>query len=191
MDNILVMLSGGIDSTWVLLYYLKNTEIPIYTHHIILRCDVERRFHQETKATNSVLEWMNKEYPGRIVKNYNSNWWMNSNVSGKDIDLSLFIGATVASRLPGDTAVATGRNLEDDGIDGAAAANKVWKSFAETYDGLVWETLKPGKDLHKSEIIDQLPEDLLELTWSCRSSSTDTQCGKCHACLLNKGELIK
>ena len=187
MDNILVMLSGGVDSAYCMYYYLENTNLPIYTHHIILRSDRERRYQQETKATNSIIEWCNNNYPNRIVKNYNSNWWINSNVSGQDIDLSLFIGATVACKLPGVTAITTGRNLEDGGVDGDVAANKIWKVFAETYDGLEWETLKPGKDLHKVEVIKLLPKDLFELTWSCRSSHTDKQCGQCHACLLNKG----
>ncbi len=187
MDNILVMLSGGVDSAYCMFHYLETTDLPIYTHHIILRCDIERRFHQETKATNSIIEWCEKRYPNRIVKNYRSNWWIDSRVMGRNIDLVLYTGAVVASRLYGKTAVATGRNSGDRGVDDVVVARKIWYSFAETYPGLVHETLRPGTFMTKLEVIDKLPKDLMDLTWSCRSSATDKQCGYCHACLANKG----
>ena len=92
----------------------------------------------------------------------------------RDIDISIFIGGCVARGIDGNTAIATGRNLDDSGIDGNVAANKIWKSMASTYEGMVYETLKPGKDLTKKQIIEQLPDDLLKLTWSCRHSKHRT-----------------
>lgn len=185
VDNILIMLSGGIDSTWVLWYYITNTSYNIYIHHILLRSDVENRWRQENKATKNIIEWVRKNYAGRIKGTSTSNWWVDRNTIQRDIDTSIFIGANVARGLPGTTAIATGRNLNDGGVDNVVAANRLWKVMAETYKGLEWETLKPGRDLTKKEIIKQLPKELFNLTWSCRTPKSNKQCGRCHACIAN------
>ena len=51
--NILVMFSGGLDSTFAVYYLLKNTNANIYIHHVIM--DTNNNKHIEELQTCNLL----------------------------------------------------------------------------------------------------------------------------------------
>ena len=57
--NILVMFSGGLDSTTALYKLLKETNHNIYVHHIILK-DNSNRWNDELTATNNIISYLKK-----------------------------------------------------------------------------------------------------------------------------------
>ena len=60
--NILVMFSGGLDSTTALCKLLKETKHNIYVHHIILK-DNSNRWKDELTATHIIIKYLNKIRP--------------------------------------------------------------------------------------------------------------------------------
>ena len=63
MNNVnkqsLVLFSGGIDSTAILLWMLDNTDDEIEVHHIILK-NKQNRYELEIQACDKIIEWMKK-----------------------------------------------------------------------------------------------------------------------------------
>lgn len=57
--NILVMFSGGLDSTVTLYYLLKNTKAKIFVHHIINE-DINEKSNEELVACNNLLNEFKK-----------------------------------------------------------------------------------------------------------------------------------
>ncbi|RLA80191.1 MAG: hypothetical protein DRG78_11470, partial [Epsilonproteobacteria bacterium] len=59
-NTILVMFSGGVDSTYMLYHFLKNTEHNIHVHHISLRYPSEPRWKEEDNASREIIKYCRK-----------------------------------------------------------------------------------------------------------------------------------
>jgi len=55
--NVLVMFSGGLDSTTALYKLLKETDYNIYVHHVLLK-DTTSRWKYENKACHQILTYL-------------------------------------------------------------------------------------------------------------------------------------
>ena len=60
--NILVMFSGGLDSTTALYKLLKETKHNIFVHHIILK-DRSNRWKHELQACKNIVSYLKKIRP--------------------------------------------------------------------------------------------------------------------------------
>jgi 7-cyano-7-deazaguanine synthase in queuosine biosynthesis len=186
MKSILVVWSGGLDSTYVLYKYLTETDYPVMAHHILLQNRNEFRWHQEQRAVENIKDWL--KHSCRNFRYTESSYY--NSLSGKDITLCLFIASQVAHGLVGadtkEIIVATGRIMEDDE-----------RTPIHTQDDVFWAGVKdieipvslerPIRTMTKRDIIEECPKELVDLTWSCRQpefiNGAAIPCGTCHACI--------
>lgn len=175
----LLMFSGGLDSTGAF-WQLKDKKIHI--HHMHLK-NIENRSLAESKSVIAILEYMKQfcdfsysesthEYP-----TYNGSFiW--------DGDLSNFMAGTICGSMPYLKFVAFGKTASD--IKRSAVnsriekGNKIFTALCKS------EKTYPVEHLTKIEIYNMLPQELRDLTWSCRKpiyqGNDILPCKKCITC---------
>lgn len=191
METILVMLSGGLDSTYLLYHYLKNTNYNVHAHHVILKSKTELRWRHEKKASEDVVEYCKKNV--RQFK-YTFNTWGWGSVRNiiKDISLVSVIAALIVREVSGDKIyLATGRVADDN------ERPESYNLYESDEAGVLWRTVfdarqlnkkiepiiqRPLVDMSKRDLINNMPKKLFEMTWSCRTPNNGKPCGVCHAC---------
>ena len=189
---ILVMLSGGLDSTYVLYKYLRETDLPVHAHHISMMMKTEARWVEENRATQSVLEYCQRY---RHFTASDSTFEFPYPYMGWDTDVQLLIGARMAANLDAKSVVVTlGINADDLQRPEIIERNNrnvltnLWKAARESIDAEHREKIHPTihlpfKDVPKWKMMLEMPEELITLTWSCRSPTfSGAPCGTCHAC---------
>lgn len=197
--TILVMLSGGIDSCYMLYYYLTKTQYNIHAHHISLRYPSEPRWEQEYQACRKIIE-----YCGRIRRFSYSESRCDIGFKyyvGRDSDTQLLMAAKVAPNLKGKVFVALGwecGDMESEVFRKRMENNitqNLWKALCSSMDypygeNVSTDLLFPLMDmeLNKESIMTLLPKDLVNITWSCRKPSKNKDgvivpCGKCKPCI--------
>lgn len=186
--NILLMFSGGLDSTGAF-WKLINQENDLHVHHMHL-INKEKRSDAESIAVNEIINYMKKiknfshtdsihEYPS-----YNGNFiW--------DGDIASFIAGTICLSMPSIKEVAFGRTATDDENPRLSSridrANKIFKAMCNA------NKIYPVQSLTKVQIYEDLPTDLRELCWSCRKpiyvENKPVRCNKCITCkqMINLG----
>lgn len=157
----LLMFSGGLDSTGAF-WQLKDKKLHV--HHMHLK-NVENRSDAESKSVNNIVNYMKQycdfsysesthEYP-----TYNGSFiW--------DGDLSNFMAGTICGCMPYLKSVAFGRTASDAKRSSVSTrierGNKIFNLLCKS------EKIYPVVHLTKNEIYNMLPQELRDLTWSCR-----------------------
>lgn len=180
--KILIMFSGGLDSTGVF-WKLINEKEEIHVHHLYLT-NKENRAKAEDKAVRNIVDYMKKirsfsysesfhEYPS-----YNGNFlW--------DSDIFSFMAGAVCLSLKSIEHVAIGMTKSDMSTRLSTRierANKIFNAFDSKASKIY-----PVSEMTKKEIYEMLPKDLRDLSWSCRTPIYEEddikKCGKCKTCL--------
>ncbi len=189
-DNILVPFSGGIDSAAVIYFLSKNTPAKIHTHHIVLQ-NREKREVPEQRAVNQVLNYINSEVrpvhkSTQSVIGLDETKWLSF-----DMDITGFICAQVIRAEKTFKYLASGLNYDDVGMF-------VNYPRADNFENILTGSLmgwfrkppriiRPVEKMNKREMIDALPQEFVDLTWSCRKpinkNGTYHRCGKCVSCV--------
>ena len=193
---ILVMLSGGLDSTYVLYKYLTETDLPIFVHHISMRVRGEDRWKAEDTCIHHILDHC-KQY--RSFSYTQTIYDFGLPYTGWDADIQVTVAARVAANLDAETVVVTlGINADDykrsEIVDRAErnVLTNLWSAMLASIDEFrrvhIHPTLHlPFKDVPKWKMLEEMPDELIAMTWSCRkpiyTETTATPCGRCHACV--------
>lgn len=194
METILLMFSGGIDSTFLLYYYLTETDLPIHVHHISLRYPQLQRWKMEDPAVQKIMEHCLNHY--RDFTYSESRFDMSRmNLVGSDQYLQLLVASKVGPNLPGDkVTLALGHCPEDfDSPEDIETARKpgVWSALlkSEKYTKKLNPVLaRPILDLNmsKGDVCQKIPVGLLRHCWSCRRpdfvGEIGLPCGECKTC---------
>jgi 7-cyano-7-deazaguanine synthase in queuosine biosynthesis len=198
-SNTLLMFSGGLDSTGALWNLLQDETNKLHLHHLHL-INPTKRAKAEQIAIKNILSHIGKNYSSirysESYHEYNSYSYLtkiqgtnrailNENLIS-DSDMYNFMAGAICSSLPYIKRVAIGRTKSDNNpavIERAARGNKLLKLFAPNV-----EKIYPVEDLTKREIYSMLPEELRDMTWSCRTpintgNDTFKECRKCKTCL--------
>lgn len=197
-SNILLMFSGGLDSTGALWQLLQNKENKVHIHHLYL-VNKEKRAEAEQLAVKNILSYISKQYRFIYSESYHEYPYysylstandgsiiLNQNFIF-DSDLYNFIAGTICTSLPSIKKVAIGRtksDLEETAImTRAAVGTNILKILAPNV-----EKIYPIEHMTKSEVYSIIPENLRNMTWSCRtpiytSENTIKECGKCKTCI--------
>jgi 7-cyano-7-deazaguanine synthase in queuosine biosynthesis len=195
-SNMLLMFSGGLDSTGALWQLLQNKENKIHLHHLYL-LNKEKRAEAEQKAVRNILSYISKSYKVKYSESYHEYpyySYLNSISSDRieinqnfmfDSDIYNFIAATTCLCLPIIKTVAIGRTKSDSDPNVAERANRGNK-LLELFVPHI-KKIYPVEHLTKAEIYSMLPEELKRMTWSCRrpvnlENNTFKECGECKTC---------
>jgi 7-cyano-7-deazaguanine synthase in queuosine biosynthesis len=188
----LVMFSGGIDSTAMLVKLLAAGTDELRVHHIRM-INREKRDLAEQRAVEGIVAYCRARYrPFR----YSESGLDFSGLEAIPIDyLAIaFVACQVAIDTPGCNRIAVGALATDTDIANRTARQK--RVFEEMYacyrarklgePRVEW--MLPVYDMPKAELAAALPQELLDLTWSCRRPVGGLHpCGVCKACRVRQG----
>lgn len=198
-SNTLLMFSGGLDSTGALWNLLQDDTNKLHLHHLHLVNPTKRaraeqiavknilshigKIYRNIKYSESYHEYTSYSYLTQIVGT--NHVILNENLIS-DSDMYNFMAGTICWSLPHIKKVAIGKTKSDDSpavMERAIRGNKLLKLFAPSV-----EKIYPVEHLTKDEIYSILPEELRNMTWSCRtptniSEDVFIECGKCKTCL--------
>lgn len=197
-SDTLLMLSGGLDSTGALWQLLQNKEQKVHIHHLYL-LNKQNRAEAEQRSVKNILLYLSKLYKFKYSESYHEypfySYIENINTETEEVkvtqnfipdsDIYNFIAGTICLSLPTIKKVAVGRTKSDYGSDTeerTIRANKLLQLFAPNV-----QKIYPVGHLTKTEIYNMLPEELRNMTWSCRNpinlnENTSKECGKCKTC---------
>jgi 7-cyano-7-deazaguanine synthase in queuosine biosynthesis len=186
------MFSGGIDSTAMLVKLLTQGRDELRVHHIRM-VNREGRDRAESRSVEAIVAYCRKRYrPFR----YSESGLDFSELEAIPIDyLSIaFVACQVAIDTPGCNRIAVGALAADtDIINRAARQKRVFEVMYECYRARKLgeprvEWIFPVYDIPKAELAAALPQELLDLTWSCRRPLDGVRpCGTCKACRVRQG----
>ena len=195
------MLSGGLDSSFLLYYLLNHTDLKVFTHHISHRYDQEPRWEQEDIATKNVVEYCKKNY--RDFKHSSSRFDFHGFPYhvGWDSDLQVLVAGKVCPNLlSSNISVIIGWTMDSiaaprvvDRLE-RKVTSSIWTACRNSIDDVkvrnninpkLWFLLTELK-YYKEDIVRKCPKELRELTWSCRrprrTKDGITTCGRCLPC---------
>jgi 7-cyano-7-deazaguanine synthase in queuosine biosynthesis len=175
--DVLLNLSGGIDSA-LCLWRAQQEGRRVLTHHIVLATSRGRERH-EAQAVDRILGWMPEP-----TEHVESSFGWGDLQRVRDVHVwALFTGAILARRP------AVGEVIVPTHADAFTTMDEPWRQrSAEALDEIVYAVARrrpvysrPLAGMTKAQIIAEIPDDLLDLCWWCR---TPTVRGKpCHRCL--------
>lgn len=180
-SNILLMFSGGLDSTGALWRLLQDKSNKIHLHHLSI-VNKENRTKAEDIAVKNIIDYTAKIGHTNYSQSYHEYPSYN-NAFIWDSDLYNFIAGTICISLPNIKSVAIGRTKSDTGIEERAIrGTNILKLLSPNV-----EKIYPVGNMTKIEIYNMLPKELRDMTWSCRTpiyadENTIKECGKCKAC---------
>lgn len=184
----LINFSGGIDSTYCLYKYMKDIKQPserVIVHHNIL-INSTNRWNKESEACKNILEWLKQN-------NLDNFTYVETTFKQPDnflIPLDSILHMGYISGIIGKTYSIT---------------HQVYSTPKDEYERLGYEEMHRrntnvelirkmiyDKDVqiisfidktYKQDIMQQMPSELLDLCWYCRTPSKEGKpCGKCHTC---------
>jgi 7-cyano-7-deazaguanine synthase in queuosine biosynthesis len=183
----LVMFSGGLDSTAMLVKLLNETADELRVHHIRM-ANQERRDRAEQRAVEAIVAYCRRHYrPFR----YSESGLEFTQLEAIPIDyLSIaFVACQVAIDTPGCSRIAVGALAADtDIVNRSARQRRVFDAMYECYRARKLgepqvEWIFPVYHAAKAELAAALPSELLDLTWSCRRPVEGFRpCLVCKAC---------
>lgn len=195
-ERILVMWSGGVDSTAALYHVLNNSpRAAITAHQVILRDArvVERvqRSELEEHAVQQMLPWlMNNVRSFKYTKSVHTY-----HNKMRDIPLINFNAAMIAA-LENYPVIVRGRTAKDFdygyGDPGSLSERRIVEMVKAAWLQCPGEQEPvfyfPLEHMSKRAAYDLLPEFLKPLTWSCRDplitpKNVAVACGHCSACV--------
>src|ERR1044071_5572616 len=191
----LVMFSGGMDSTAMLVKLLTQSADELRVHHIRM-VNKEGRAGAEQQAVEAILAWCRRRYrPFR----YSESGLDFASLEAIPIDyLSIaYVACQVAIDTPGCERIGVASLSRDtDIVNRSARQRQVFDAMYACYRARKLgepkiEWVYPVYDCTKAQIAEMLPPELAALTWSCRRPVAKAggwlPCGTCKACLAREG----
>jgi len=190
----LVMFSGGVDSTAMLVKLLAQSADELRVHHIRM-VNREGRAGAEQQAVEAILAACRRRYrPFR----YSESGLDFASLEAIPIDyLSIaYVACQVAIDTPGCSRIAVASLARDtDIVNRSARQRQVFETMYACYrarklgePSVAW--IYPVYECTKSQIAEMLPPELAALTWSCRRPVARgagwAPCGACKACLARR-----
>jgi len=191
----LVMFSGGLDSTAMLVKLLEETQDELRVHHVRM-ANREQRADAEQASAERIVAWCRERYrPFR----YSESAMDFTALEAIPIDyLSIaFVACQVAIDTPRCNRIAVAALARDTDIENRSARQRrVFDALYDCYRARKLgepevEWVYPVYHETKPALAARLPRELVELTWSCRRPVREAgrfrPCGVCKDCLARQG----
>jgi 7-cyano-7-deazaguanine synthase in queuosine biosynthesis len=194
---VLLMFSGGIDSSALLEVLLKKREefyFDIHVHHVEIK-NKAHRWTFENKACEKNISYLKNKY-GEFEYTSSSVDLMFANVHYKvDSEIYMFMAGQVCKNLSNVTEVFVGWNFEDFSFEKYEGTHDKYSlhrsillsSFYNSLAGVkVLPTVQvPFQFVEKKDIIKNMDPFLLENSFYCRQPSKEGKpCNECISCNL-------
>jgi 7-cyano-7-deazaguanine synthase in queuosine biosynthesis len=187
--RILILFSGGIDSTYLMYKALLEGNDVFFINNII-----ENNASQTTKegeAIVQIVEWLKQRFPFQQIESCDfrmkfciEGFWMHSHMFGQPFMWLCSLGIVLQSINKKVDEIHYGLIARDDAlsyIDDLKASFDALMMTKKT-EKFKGKLKFPLIKYLKSEIIDELPKELLRLTSSCEYDTNDKYCNHCHSC---------
>jgi len=195
----LVMFSGGLDSTAMLVRLLRGSGDELRVHHVCM-VNRERRAEAEQQAVEHIVAYCRERY--RAFR-YSESGLDFAALEAIPIDyLSIaFVACQVAIDTPRCNRIAVAALQRDtDIVNRIERQRRVFDALYACYRSRKLgepevEWIYPVYTATKAELAAELPRELVDLTWSCRRpvqcgeghGNKWRPCGVCKACLARQG----
>ncbi len=185
--TILVMLSGGVDSTAALVWALTTTDEPVHAHHmhLIIR---EGRHEAEADACRRIVAFYRRRYrdfdTSQLTLDFSAMPWI-----PWDMLCVAFAAGQIVHKRPDIVRLVIGTCREE------GHWQERWDQVYRMVEGTAWpqrppELLLPFLDRRKAEERAYLPAVVRSMVWSCRRPVRPdggyAPCGRCKACRLTE-----
>ena len=174
----LIQLSGGIDSAFILWWWLVNNpdEYCVVNHINIIH--FENRSKKELEAVDRILRWLDSQG----LKNYFylENTFDYGNIPSVvyDVEVCGFVSGIILSNSRWDSI-----NKVIFPIYGhETKREKIRRRVMKLTSKRKVECIYPLVGLKKTDVMKLMPYELLKLCWYCRVPINDESCGNCHTC---------
>ena len=193
----ILMLSGGMDSTYLAWKMLSAKVEGIHLHHISMRT-INTRWKKEDECVEKIIKYFRSNSYHFIYSQSIFQFEGHDRV-GFDSDTLLLVAQKLAQNAfePNEKVeLILGWNPHDmQRPDIAERAERnvtgnIWKALVESAwnrEHINTQIRFPLIDqgITKEIMFKELPQELIDMTWSCRRDN-ETPCGVCHACLERK-----
>jgi len=200
MQAVLLMLSGGLDSTYLLHHYLTRTDLVVHAHHIAIQYPQQPRWRAEAAAVKRIVDHCRTHYRAFEFSESAFSLGFTGDV-GWDSDLQLLVASKVVPSIQAEyVTVALGWSMEDQRHPQVVERGRrqvtpnLWRALWASINNnarINPELAMPllAQQLTKGKMLQTLPRELARLCWSCRGRSHHDMlkhpCGRCHACVFN------
>jgi 7-cyano-7-deazaguanine synthase in queuosine biosynthesis len=176
----IIQLSGGIDSAYVLYDWLKNNpDEKCIVHHINLK-NHEGRAEREGVAVKNILKWLKGQGLDNFTYIESTFDYGNMGYIIKDVEVcALFLGIIVRNEKWTDLKQIVEAIYEPEKGTRHTRAKEILEIVGFNKEISV---VYPLKNLSKADVIEMMPEDLLNLCWYCRKPVNNEPCEKCATC---------
>jgi len=189
----ILMFSGGLDSTYLAWKLLKDKTEGVHIHYVSIRNDCEDIWKKEDVATEKIISYF-RVHNFQFKYSKSKFEFFGHPQSGFDSDLLMVVAQKLALNSYGDKIdILLGWNPYDmtreviiDRSNRHVTQN-IWKALVESLENrqyinkeLQFPLIEWGTT--KDIILKEMPQELIDLTWSCRKAN-DVPCGKCHSCI--------
>lgn len=188
------MVSAGLDSTYMAWRMIRDGVDGLYLHHISIRNNVNKLWVEQDKRMPYIIKYFrdinqNFDYSESVFEFY--GW----NVVGYDSDLQALVGQKIAENLSIKHRVELyiglhAGSLNDYHVIERRSRNvnaNIWKALVQSAanrenidEEIHYPLVDDNKD--KSDMIKEMPKELLNLTWSCRHPDDGKPCTYCKTC---------
>ena len=170
--SVLINLSGGLDSLYILLNTLSTTSEKIVLHHCKI-ANLEGRRDVEYVSVLSILDELNLQYPERIKYIETSFDCLKTGYVIRDIEIIAFMNGIIL-RNPSYkdiTKILVSANAHDESNDPTEVSIVRRREILDIIGPNKNESRLldfPMLHMTKKEIIDSIPDTFLEKSWYCR-----------------------
>lgn len=183
--KVVVLWSGGVESTSLLLWALQQPDMDVHAHFVELQ-NQEHRHLCERRAVNRLRRLL----PAGLTVSRSAITIMEGQATAIDAEVLYPIGRVVLRHV-GAEQLLRGWCAEDEWHRGSGAPPLKWRGPRTRFETIAYralgneaETLAPWLPMYEQSKAWHWANlgELAQYTWSCRRPVNDEPCGVCHSC---------